>query len=155
MSRAGEKSARFLTFSIILVSVHHTWYLVLHRPVPSSGSLQSIFSWLQMSLNKGLSKGLYRLEIRFSDGSASGRWNSGIQSHWLYKSPFWRLQKTWKSGKWHLSYLSSVSWNSDISESIFLLPGPKLPKLSFHPPPDKWSSDLWQMLFCPYPEHTS
>ena len=55
----------------------------------------------------------------------------------------------------HPSYLSSVSWNSGISESIFQLHVPRQPEPSAHQRPDRWFLNLQQRLFCPCPERIS
>lgn len=108
----------------ILATVLHTWYSAPHRPVPSSGFWKSIFWWFQRLQGSRLLKGQYYLEIRFVGGSASGRWNSAILWRLSCKWPFWRLRKTWKSGKWHPGCPSSVLWNFGILASIFWLPVP-------------------------------
>lgn len=132
--------------------VHNTQFAIYLRPV--SNRTGPFFVASKVARYSAL-KGPYRLGIRFSADSASGRWNSGIQSHWWYKSPFWPSLKTWKLERWHPSYPSSVSWNSDIWETIFQLHDLRLPALSFHLRPDKWSSDPLQMLFCPCQGHIS
>lgn len=95
------------------------------------------FISFQMEPDTALSKGLYHWGICSSGGSVLGRWNWMTQSHWLCISPSWRLQKTWRAGRWYLSCPSSVSWNLDISRPIFLSPSLMLPRLSFHQRPDK------------------
>ena len=60
-----------------------------------------------------------------------------------------------KLEKQHPSCLSSVSWNSGISESIFQLHVPRQPEPSAHQRPDRWFLNLQQRLFCPCPERIS
>ncbi len=60
-----------------------------------------------------------------------------------------------KLEKQHPSCLSSVSWNSGISESIFQLHVPRQPEPSAHQRPNRWFLNLQQRLFCPCPERIS
>ena len=143
------------SFMFILADVLHTWCLIPHTPAPSCGSAWSIFSWLQRLPDTGLLTGLYHWEIRFSVGSASGKWNSVIRSHWLCIWLSWHLRKTWKLGKRHPGCPSTVSWNSDISASISLSRAPGHLALFSHLQPDRLSLSLRQMLFCLCPEHIS
>lgn len=54
--------------NLIPVIVLCTWYLVLHRPVPSSVSASSIFSWLQKWKDRVPLTMPYHWEIRYIKG---------------------------------------------------------------------------------------
>ena len=60
-----------------------------------------------------------------------------------------------KIGETHPSYLSSVSLNSDIGESISQSLSQGQPALSSHQLPGKLSSNQLQKLSCLYPERIS
>ena len=70
-----------------LAEVYPVLYIdAIHYSVRDNGVIRKlaayvIFLWLQKSPNKALLKGLYRLEIRSSGGSASDRWNLAIRWH--------------------------------------------------------------------------
>ena len=102
-------SARFCQISLTLAACLRTWCSIPHIPAPSSVLAWSIFLWLQKSPNKALLKGLYRLEIRSSGGSASDRWNLAIRWHLSCKWLSLLLWKTWRLGWSHPSSASGQS----------------------------------------------